>query len=271
MKPLFHFLLFLCGLGALGGSSAFAQETWTFLPVTPLFRPLFGDLREPHTGLIAYGNQTRFEGTVGSTFELLRYRPPDDTQWAWGVFGDGTILLDENGATFPMQAGDWNVGMYVSEVSDDLSHRLEFQHHSAHLGDSLQGAQEPIFFSRENFNYVLSCQRSENLTLYGKAGVWWNMAPRGGALFLSGGVELFTEPMDFLGTNLRGYSSGDLQWLQETQSLNQTYQIGALWKFKKEESRDVRLALLYYNGNSQFGQFYQDKDEHWGFGLFFDP
>ncbi|HVZ79294.1 MAG TPA: DUF1207 domain-containing protein [bacterium] len=264
----------LCELCVLCGSivvPAFAQETWTFLPVAPLFQPLYGDLREPHTGLTAYGDKTRFEGAVGSTFEFLQYLPKDGTRWGWGVFGDGTILLDEDGATFPMQAGDWNVGMYVSEVSGDLSHRLEFQHRSAHLGDALQGIRNPIFFSRENFNYALAFRPSPDLTFYSKLGAWWNMAPHGAALFASAGAEVFTGPADLWGTVLRGYTSGDLRWIQEIEVLDQTYQVGLLWKFKEAESRDIRLALVYYNGNSQFGQFLRDHDEHFGFGLFFDP
>ena len=262
--------LILCLFWGSAALPAWGQ-TWTFLPVTPLFAPLIGELREPHTGITAYGDKTRFEGTVGSAFELLRYLPPDGTQWGWGIFGDGTILLDEQGATFPMQAGDWNAGMYVSEVSNGLSHRLEFQHRSAHLGDALQGVQSPLFYSRENFNYVLRVQHSENLGLYSKLGVWWNMAPRGAALFACLGLELFSDPMDLAGTDLRLYGTGDFQWAQETEVLDQTYQIGFIWKSKKEDSRDIRLALLYYNGNSQFGQFYRDHDEHFGFGLFFDP
>ena len=249
-----------------------AQDpAWVFLPVNPIFRPLYGDLRESHTGITAYGDKTRFEGMVGSTFELLDHLPGDGTQWGWGVFGDGTILLDEQGATFPMQAGDWNAGMYVSEMTGDLSHRLAFDHHSAHLGDALQGGPEPLFFSRENFNYALAYQASENLALYSKVGIWWNMAPKGGALFASAGLELFTDPSDLWGTYLKGYASSDWQWVQETESFDQTYQVGIVWKAQKTDARDVRLALLYYNGNSQFGQFYRDRDEHFGFGLFFDP
>ncbi len=263
--------LCLAGEAVFPSPSRAQQDQWIFLPPTPLFQDFMGDPREAYTGITAYGNQSRFEGAVGQTFEFLRYRPPDKTQWGWGVFGQGFILLDENGATFPMRAADWYAGMYVSESHSGLSHRLEFEHQSAHLGDSLQGLEEPFFFSRENFNYTFSFKPDDPLGIYTGLGAWYNMYPRGKALFASLGLEVYSPAADVGGTCLRGYATGDLKWLQETEVADQDYQLGIQWRFKKEESRDVRLALLYYNGNSEFGQFYQDHDEHWGFGLYFDP
>jgi hypothetical protein len=257
--------------GIVFSPSPVQAEQWMFLPSAPLFQSFIGDPREPYTGITAYGNQSRFEGAVGQTFEFLRYSPPDKTRWGWGVFGQGYILLDENGATFPMRAGDWYAGMYVSETSGDLSHRLEFEHQSAHLGDSLQGLREPFFFSRENFNYTFSCRPGDSCGFYAGLGAWENMYPKGRALFASLGTEIYSPAADVGGTFFRGYAAGDLKWLQETEVVDQAYQLGIQWKFKKEESRDVRLALLYYNGDSEFGQFYRDHDEHWGFGLYFDP
>jgi hypothetical protein len=70
---------------------------------------------------------------------------------------------------------------------------------------------------------------------------------------------------------LRAYAAGETKWLQETGVFDNNLQMGIQLKFRKEETRDVRLALLYYNGNSMFGQFYRDHDEHWGVGVFFDP
>jgi hypothetical protein len=179
--------------------------------------------------------------------------------------------LDEDGATFPMQAADWHVGTYVSEVTGRLSHRLAFEHRSAHLGDSLQGLRTPIFYSRESFQYTVAYRPVDWCRAYAKWGVWYNMYPAGAALFASAGMEFVTAPSNFLGTSIKGYASGDLQGVQETSAFNKTFQLGIQWKFKEEESRDMRLALLYYDGLSQYGQFRQDVDEHWGLGLFFDP
>ena len=275
-KASFDFVL-LCDLCVLCGSIFLAvpaladPEQWIFLPPAPLFKTLIADPREPFTGITAYGNQSRFEGAVGATFEFLRYHPPDQTQWGWGLFGDGFILLDEQGATFPMRGGDWHAGMYLSEASGPFSHRLEFEHQSSHLGDSLEGIREPFFFSRENFNYAFSFQPGEGLRLFSGLGAWYNMYPKGGVLFASLGLEAYSPFADLEGAFLRAYAAGETKWLQETGVFDNNLQMGIQLKFRKEETRDVRLALLYYNGNSMFGQFYRDHDEHWGVGVFFDP
>ncbi len=246
-------------------------EEWVFLPPSPLFKTLIGAPRDPYTGITAYLNQTRYEGAVGDTFEFLRYSPADQTQWGWGVFGQGYILLGENGPVFPMLAGDWYAGMYLSEASGPFSHRLEFEHQSAHLGDSLQGVQTPIFFSRENFNLTSSFQPSDQFRLYAGIGDWENMYPRGSPFFCSAGTEAYSPASDIGGTYLRGYFTADFQWKGETQSLNKNLELGIQWKSSKGESRDLRLALVYYNGDSDFGQFYRDPDEHWAVGIYFDP
>ncbi len=257
----------LCPLGAQAQFKA-----WNFLPVVPLFHPLIADPEEPQTSLLAYVSQNQFQGSVGTAFELLRYTPADDTQWGWGLLGSGFILLKEDGASFPMQDGDWYGGMYVSEASGAFSHRLEFIHRSSHLGDALQGVREPLFYSRENLNYVLSFQPDASLRFHAGVGFWENIAPDGDPFFASLGMELYSPAIPFLGTYLRAYGTGHLQWKAEAGGiLNQTYQAGWVWKSREEDARAIRLALVYYNGYSDFGQFYLDPDEHWAVGVYFDP
>jgi hypothetical protein len=248
------------------------NEEWAFLPGTPLFRPLIADPREPQTKIIAYTSQTRFEGSVGAAFELLRYSPADESKWGWGLFGSGVILLDEQGATFPMQDGDWQAGMYISETSGSFSHRLEFVHQSSHLGDALQGIRQPIFYSRENFNYVLSFRPCETLRLNAGAGFWENIYPVDKIFFASIGTEIYSPEIPFANSFLGAYATGHLRWKEEAGgTLNQTYQLGCRWRIGKDASKAVRLALVYVNGLSEFGQFYLQKDEHWGIGIYFDP
>jgi hypothetical protein len=234
------------------------EEQWGFLPVTPLFPPLIGDPREPQTSVMAYTSQAEFEGAIGTTLELLRYSALDKTQWSWGVLGSAFILLGEEGVAFPLKANDWYAGMYLSESSGDFSHRLEFVHQSAHLGDSFEGIQEPMIYNGENFNFTTSFRPSENLRLYAGLGAWENLYPNDNAFFASLGTEIYSPPVDFIGTSLRGYGTFHLKWkAQAAGTLNKTAQLGIQWKFRKEESRAIRLALVYYNGLSEFGQFYR--------------
>jgi hypothetical protein len=261
-------------IGALfaGAPISSAEEPWIFLPVTPLFQPLIGDPRMPHTGIIAYTSQNRFEGAIGATVEMLRYSPPDQTRWAFGFFGSGFIWLDQYGATFPMRDSDWYAGFYLSQATGPFSYCLEAVHQSSHLGDSLDGLQDPLLYNGEYLNFTASFQPSEDLRLYAGGGAWTHLEPPDKSFFASLGTEIYSAPIDLGGTFLRGYGTLHLKWKDQAGgTLNKTVQLGVQWKFKKEESRALRFALVYYNGNHEFGQFYQDRDEHLGIGVYFDP
>ena len=252
------------------GSSAWAEE-WVFLPPSALFQTLIGDPREPYTGITAYLNQTRYEGAVGETFDFLRYSPPTRPNGD-GVFsGKGTSCWMRMAPLSPCGRAT-GTPECISRRHPALFPPPGIRAPKRPLGDSLQEVQAPIFFSRENFNLTSSFQPFNELRLYARIGDWENIYPRGNdPFFCSAGTEIYSLPTDFAGTYLRAYFTADFQWKGETQSLNKNFELGVQWKFKKEESRDVRLALLYYNGLSDFGQFYQNPDEHWGIGLYFDP
>ncbi len=287
-----RFLFFLlCDLCVLCGSSfsvspVLAQEQWTFLPPSPLFESLIGDPREPHTAITAYLDKNRYEGEVGGVVDLLRFEPGDGTHWGWGISGSGFILLDQFGATFPMRGGDWYANMFLSQASGDFSHRFEFTHESSHLGDSLQGIQAPIFFSRESLRFTSSFKPSDSLRFYAGVGDWYNMYPAGDPWFASIGAEIYSPSTLLLGHPLRAYGSFDLKWKGESakalsypilagtsrpSSWNKTIQVGLQWKLEKEGSRALRLAVIYYSGLNEFGQFYLTPDEHWALGVYFDP
>ena len=273
----FVFLFFFSSFSFLFAQSPLSAPTpvaaLEFLPAEPLFAPLIGDPREPHTSVTAYTNHNLFEGAVGATMEMVRYNPGDGTQWGWGFFGAGYILLSEYGATFPMQAGDWFAGTYVSEKTGPYSFRLEFEHQSAHLGDSLQGSSvSPIFYSRENLNLSLSDDLTEELRLYANLGFWENIAPPDKLFFVSVGLEAYTPSLDFLGARLRGYGTYNLKHKDEAGGVNnQTLQLGFQWKGHDGDRASLRLAAVYYNGNAEFGQLYLQRDEHWGLAVYFDP
>jgi len=247
-------------------------DHWAFLPITPLFTPLIADPREPQIDVIGYTNQSRYEGEIGAFVEILRYRSPSGLQCGWGIFGSGYILLDENGATFPMLDGDWYAGMYLSGKAGNFSGRIEFEHESSHLGDSYQGSSlTPIFISRENFNLTLSYSEPGFYRLYSRIGDWENMAPTGDPFFCSIGGELYSPSFGSERTDLQAYTSLDATYKAETSNtLNTTWQLGLRVALEPEGGRAVRLALIYYDGNSDFGQFYQQPDDHWGIGVFFD-
>src|SRR6185369_16185802 len=121
-------------------------------------------------------------------------------------------------------------------------------------------------------DFTASFQPSDDLRFYAGLGTWLNLEPPDKTFFAIVGTEVYSPAMDLGGTLLRGYGTFHFKWKDQAGgSSNKTAQFGLQWKFKKEETRALRLALVYYNGNYEFGQFYQGHDEHLGVGVYFDP
>lgn len=275
---LFPFLAVAPSLWASAGD-------WSFLPAATIFKPTLGDPRECETGLIGYLDQVQYEGQVGEYMELIRYSPEENTQFAWGLFASGFILLGEDGATFPMKAGDWYVGTYFSAVLDDFSMKLATLHESGHLGDSYQATNVPapnggyyplysipipIFYSRENVNYTLSWQPSDSFRLYAGAGDWFDINPSGDPFFAFVGTEIYSPYWNIDNSNMRAYFTAHSRYEAEILNWNSEFQLGLQWKKTKTGGRDIRFALIYYVGDNAFAQFYNTPDTHWGLATFFD-
>jgi hypothetical protein len=274
LNRLFLFLIICSTPVSLWAGSA----DWSFLPASTVFKPLIGEPREPITSLVFYLNQLNYEGNVGGTLEMVRYSPPDDTQYGWGLFALGDILLGQDGATFPMLDGDFYIGTYFSGSFGNFSVRIEALHESTHLGDSLQGVQLPLFYNQqvtytnENGNFSLSFQPSESLRFYAGAGIWRLPLIEGfsNPVFTSFGTEIYSPYWSIDSSSMRGYLTGCLQWKGDTYVWNTEVQLGLQWKASRTSDRALRIAILYYNGNSQFGQFYNVPDNHLALATFFD-
>jgi len=233
-------------------------------------------------GLAAYLNQVNYEGQVGGTLEMVRYSPPDDTQYGWGLFALGDILLGEDGATFPMLDGDFYIGTYFSGSFGNFSVRIEALHESTHLGDSLFTVQTPLFYSgggigtatytRENGNFTLSFQPTESFRFYTGMGCWDQPLITGvsNPLFATFGSEIYSPYWSIDSSSMRGYLTGSLQWKGDQNVWDTEIQLGVQWKASRTAERTLRIALLFYSGDNQFGQFYNVPDTHLALASFFD-
>ncbi len=266
------------------------EERLIFLPKEPVFESLIADPREPHASVNIQDGLNAYEGSIGSVIELLQWRPADQSRWGWGILEGAYIGLGnadyssypkrvvfDNGwyiyNAFPERVSDWQLGVYFSEASGEFSHRLEYVHFSSHLGDELFDYVPRFIYTRESFRFTSSFQPSDNIRVYAGVGYWGHIDPAEKPFFIHAGTELFTDSFDFLFKTIgRGYLGYDLKLKDEAGGIvNHSFQLGLQWKFKKETRQAIRLALLYYNGNSEYGQFYRQKDDHWGFGIYFDP
>lgn len=250
------------------------EERFQFLPKYPAFQKLIGDPREAQCAIVAQTDHDQFDASIGLAYEFLQWLPKDGSKWGWGILGASFIQLDAiGGNVYPERISDWHLGMYFSQSSGDLSHRLEYLHVSSHLGDEFFNVIPRFIYTRESFRFTSSWKPADRIRLYGGLGYWGHIDPEDKPFFIHLGSELYTGSFDFLaGTVGRGYFTYDMKLKDEAGGIvNQTFQWGLQWKWKENSSEAIRLALLYYNGNYEYGQFGQFKDDHWGLGVFLDP
>jgi len=274
---------------SLHAVAAAGEGQLRFLPPSPVFESLLADPREPHYSVGMQSGPNAYEGALGSFIELLQWKPGDGSQWGWGILGASFIALGVGDYTaypkrivssggdrvynvFPERVSDWYLGTYFSQSSGNFSNSLEYTHVSSHLGDLLFDYVPRIVYTRESFRFTTSFHPWEELRVYAGAGYSGHIVPVEAPFFLHAGAEAFTGATPMIRTVLRGYFAYDLKIKDEAGGVvNHAFQWGIQWKEKESSRAAIRLALLYYHGNTEYGQFYKIQDDHWGAAIYFDP
>jgi hypothetical protein len=257
-----------------------------FSPTPPLFSPLIGDPREPSIGMTSYLNEKGFEGSLGGTMDLLRWKSSADMEWGLGISA-GLWTLTENPDLSSLLVDDWFTGLYISEKSGPFSFRFEFQDQKSNLGDAIYNDDQPFypynpahpdsslyFFTRNNENLTVSLDALSWLRLYVGGGCptfWADFDPTESQVFIFSGLEAHSSPFHFLGL-CRGYGTYHFKYQDQAGgTYNHEVQAGLQWFDGIQQRRSLRLAVVYYAGHSEFGQFYEDVNHHLGLGFYFDP
>lgn len=257
----------------------------SFLPDGDVFRPLVADPKQPQIFGIMQATKvidTKTTSTVGSVafgenFGLWSRRKSgtcDGIQVGLltGVFSqfnvfDNTELINT----------DFVIGVPFSWRSDWFSGRVRLYHQSSHLGDQ-------FLLSRPGFNALtFSFEELEGILAFN--------TPGGGArVYLGGGYLLNRKPsyLDRLkaqwGLELRGREyptpsfgkeirlvpvlAADFKALEELQWFVNTNLLAGVEWFRSGATRRLRIMLNYYYGYNPYGQFFSEKVQNVGIGLY---
>jgi hypothetical protein len=283
------FRLFLILFSFFTSVDSWAKETSgpvIFSPARPLFAPLIGDPREPSIGMNAYLSEQGYEDSVGGSIDLLRWKSSADMEWGMGLSA-GLWTLSQDPGLSTLLVDDWNMSLYLSEKSGPFSFRLEFQDQKSNLGDALNNNEKPFYpynpaypdsslyyFTLNNENLTVSLDAFIWLRIYVGGGCptyWDDFDPTESRIFLFAGLEVRSEPFDLLGP-CKAYGTYHFKFQDMAGSTyNHALQLGLQWFDGPQQERSLRLAVDYYAGHSEFGQFYEQYDQHLGLSLYFDP
>jgi len=261
-----------------------------FLPDGDVFRPLMADLKEPQTfatmqsvrALESKTSSTIGSVALGENFGLWSRRKEgscDGMQVGllMGVFSQ----FDLFGPSTELINTDFIFGVPLSWRSEFVSARVRLYHQSSHLGDQ-------FLLARPGFNRVeLSFEEIDGILSFNTPGGWGRVYGGGGYLIhrepesldrlkAQWGVELrgpeIRSPL--LGQTLKGglivtpVFGADFKAFEELNWLINSNVEGGLEWFRLGKTRRLRLLVNYYWGYNPYGQFYAQKIQSVGIGLY---
>jgi len=159
----------------------------------------------------------------------------------------------------------------TTRQNNQLSWRFGFKHISAHIGDELieRTGRTRIAYTRQEARLGLAWQPKDSTTLYTEAGYAYDL--RNEILQRPWRLQLgaqFQDPATFRRTQFHWYSALDLSAYQENNwDINTTIQVGIA---TASANHHWRIGLEFYNGRSQLGEFFQDRERYASLGLWFD-
>lgn len=236
------------------------------------FKPLLADCRET-TARFGYmygrhGN-TYMDAGLGGDILLHDIGKPDTGRWTISGRGLFSMRLNARENSAPVQNTDYIGGMALGYQKGKNSYELFVYHQSSHLGDEITdwGTRRRIDYVRETVRLLWSRQCGPVRVYAGPSfNVTGEPTPIKGKITLQGGAEyvfkLCKAPM---------YLAGDIQSKHENNyDLNFTGQIGLFLKDPKKNRHRPRLFLEFFNGFSNMGQFYRDRETYIMLGLGYD-
>jgi hypothetical protein len=249
-------------------------------PNGDVFKPLLADEKQPQffVSLRHYdtpqGNTTLGAVAYGETFGLLRVRSVDNNDHEglqFSVAGALFAQFDLESPSSDLVNADYTVGVQATYRRNATGARVRLYHQSSHLGDEflLRVQPERINLSYESLEALVSRQWNEDR---------WRAYAGGEYLLrrepddlkpgmLHAGIEYYgREPLLLngrfvAGVDLKSYEEND--W-----SVDRSIKLGLQFGGLGPGGRHVRLLGEGYRGFAPHGQFYNQKVDYLGLGLY---
>ncbi|MGH7825994.1 MAG: DUF1207 domain-containing protein [Candidatus Binatia bacterium] len=248
-----------------------------FLPGGNLFEPLVADPRWPRfsMGYRYFTDEATnvASATFGETIALYRARGPSGGFGEIGFQAGVFSIFDLGAPSSDLVNTDFFAALQATYRMNDLSTLFRIFHQSSHLGDEflLRNRIDRVNLSFEGVDLRLSYRLFDWLRLYGGGAYMFDLDPPGIKPWATqAGIELQT-PWRFWGDSTRFVTGLDLQNRQENKWSTETSVRGGL-QFERPGNfiRKISLLLEYYKGHSPNGQFFTQKIEYFGPGLYLD-
>jgi len=265
---------------------------WESLPQTQLWRVPMANQREPRceAKLEALNGHTTLDTEIGAVFGLTRVGPADNSREGieLGMFAavfmrfidEGHPFANDDRAAVPLTAADYRVGVPLMLAKGDWQMKLSYEHTSCHLGDE---------YMLLGYNYGITGSKTESIRAVRDEAVLGIARLFGDALRLYGQFGYSFSPSDTLVGKVpvrydwgieysppvppRGgpFAAFDMDLRAEQDFFcNITIQAGWQWKTNENRRSSARIGVENYDGDSPYGQFFEQRESYWALVGIFD-
>lgn len=264
---------------AEGGKSSAA------FPADDVFRPLIADPKQPQFFASWQGTRIRSDNThvnaarvgVGENFGIYTSRNGCDG-WQVGILGGIFSQFDLDTPSYDLINTDFVIGVPLSWRSGDWSTRVRLYHQSSHLGDEFllgRPGFERVDFRFEEVEAIVSYDYRW-ARVYGGGGylihrepstldrnrAQWGVELRGPSMFSPAGEE------NARGMRITPVFGADFKAFEELDWIINTNIVGGVEWARNGSTRRLRFLINYYHGFNPYGQFFAQKIETVGCGLY---
>ena len=253
-----------------------APWSWQILPEGLIYRSYLAGAKEPRLSSVLFherDDEWLWDPTIGARVGVLRYGTPAvDVPEGW--------QLDVEAAAFPrldphedmdLRSSDFRVGTVVTYGVGRWQSKFGYYHLSSHLGDEFllkNNGFERVNYSRDAIVLGQSFNPIEDLRLYAET-AW--------AFQYLGGSEPweFQVGFDYSPVRVTGFRGAPFLavngHLREEHDFGGNVVLQTGWQWRGAgPGRLLRTGFHYYNGKSPQYSFFDEHEEQFGLGLWYD-
>jgi hypothetical protein len=257
--------------------SMYFEEAWTwqYLPDSLLYQSYLAGNKEPRFGtqwIYEKDIGWQWDATLGGRAGILRYgtvNSPWPEGWQLDIEGAAFVRMNLEHDR-DVDTADFRFGAPLTMRQGPWQGKFGYYHLSSHLGDEYMVRNQTF----DRINYVRDCLLfgvgfflSPDLRLYSEADYAFNV--EGGAEPWKFQFGLEYSPVEPTQQWARPFFAINGLISQETDySGNVTVQTGLQWRGRSGHL--VRLGMQYFNGMSDWPQFFRTHEEQIGMGMWYD-
>jgi len=239
------------------------------------FRSLVADPRELQLALrsiLPVSHKLFGEVAAGAYFSLFTAKLGPDAMFQWSMGGGIWSRFDLISTEKDLQVTDYNASMPLDFQYGRWATRILPYHMSSHLGDDYI-KRTGILGEKYSFDALKLLQAFEptpQWRLYAgyQYTIRWEHASLGRSM-LQSGLEWTSRP--WASGRVETFWANDLQnWERVGWNPMVHTQLGMHFRRDAEAAQKLSLYVEYAAGHREHGQFYNQKESHWGLGLKLD-